>query len=116
MGYEVKQIETDSDGNWMAGGQPSKFISILGMMYWCVDTMTTVGYGDYYPEGTGKIADCIAILIGLLVIVPAIIIGGNFDELTISKSFPNADLATKKMFPYVYHELLYEIKDLFCKK
>ena len=64
--------------------QPDKFSSIPETMWWGVITLTTVGYGDYYPvTGMGKfIAAVIAILgIGMFAL-PAGILGAGFvDEL-----------------------------------
>jgi len=64
--------------------QPDKFSSIPETMWWGVITLTTVGYGDYYPvTGIGKfIAAFIAVLgIGMFAL-PAGILGAGFvDEL-----------------------------------
>ena len=64
--------------------QPEKFSSIPQTMWWGVITLTTVGYGDYYPvTGAGKfIAACIAVLgIGMFAL-PAGLLGAGFvDEL-----------------------------------
>ena len=64
--------------------QPDKFSSIPQTMWWGVITLTTVGYGDYYPvTAMGKmIAACIAVLgIGMFAL-PAGILGAGFvDEL-----------------------------------
>jgi len=60
----------------------SPFFSIPNAMWWCVVTMTTVGYGDMSPIYTG--GRCIGILTmfsGLLVIaLPVIIIGKDFEN------------------------------------
>lgn len=76
--------------------QPEKFSSIPQTMWWGVITLTTVGYGDYYPvTGAGKfIAACIAVLgIGMFAL-PAGLLGAGFvDELqgreSGKKSCPN---------------------------
>lgn len=79
--YEMEGIEMNEDGDWVAGGEPTLFISIPAAMYWCVVTMTTVGYGDYYPtQVPAQIIGVATMLTGLLVIaLPVIIIGGHFD-------------------------------------
>ncbi len=64
--------------------QPDRFGSIPEAMYWSVITLTTVGYGDFFPVTTlGRIlASLIAVLgIGLFAL-PAGILGSGFvDEL-----------------------------------
>jgi hypothetical protein len=72
------------DGNWInMAGDPTKFNSIPMAAYWCIVTMTTVGYGDQYPISIpGKIVGCITMFTGLLVIaLPVIIVGGNFEQV-----------------------------------
>lgn len=63
-------------------GVPSKFTSILSAAWWCIVTMTTVGYGDMYPKSPWGMAIAIlAMFIGLFVIaLPVIIVGGKFEE------------------------------------
>merc|ERR1711972_1076493 len=63
-------------------GEPSPFISIPAGFWWCVVTMTTVGYGDMYPiETWGMIVGTIAMFIGLFVIaLPVIVIGTHFED------------------------------------
>ena len=58
---------------------PTATLSLTGY-WWVAVTMTTVGYGDYYP--TSMLGHLIAILVmsfGLiLTALPVAIIGGNF--------------------------------------
>lgn len=63
-------------------GVPSKFTSILSAAWWCIVTMTTVGYGDMYPKSPWGMAIAIlAMFIGLFVIaLPVIIVGGKFED------------------------------------
>jgi len=79
--YEMEGDGENEDGVWVAGDTPTLFISIPAAMYWCVVTMTTVGYGDYYPtQVPAQIVGVATMLTGLLVIaLPVIIIGGHFD-------------------------------------
>jgi len=60
----------------------SPFCSIPNAMWWCVVTMTTVGYGDMYPiEVSGQLIGIFTMFSGLLVIaLPVIIIGKDFDN------------------------------------
>jgi voltage-gated potassium channel len=63
--------------------QPDKFSSIPATMWWCVTTLTTVGYGDVYPVTIiGKILTaCIAILgIGMFALPAGILASGFSDE------------------------------------
>ena len=54
-------------------------VSVLGY-WWVVVTMTTVGYGDYYPKnGVGYIAAAGVMMLGLMITaLPIAIIGTNF--------------------------------------
>ena len=70
--------------------QPENFSSIPSTMWWGVITLTTVGYGDYYPvTGLGK---CIAAIIAILGIgmfaLPAGILGAGFVEQLQDKNKP----------------------------
>jgi len=64
-------------------GQSNGFTSIPYAMWWCVVTITTVGYGDMYPVSVaGKIIGCITTFTGLVVMaIFVIIIGGNFEKI-----------------------------------
>jgi len=64
-------------------GHPTDFTSIPEAAYWCVVTMTTVGYGDQYPVTVaGQIIGCFTMFTGLFVIaLPVIIIGENFGHV-----------------------------------
>lgn len=62
--------------------QPEKFGSIVRAMWWGVATLTTVGYGDVYPQTVvGKIAAGLFAVIGVgTVALPSGIIAGAFIE------------------------------------
>jgi voltage-gated potassium channel len=63
--------------------QPEKFSSIPESIYWSIITLTTIGYGDFYPITLiGKICTCfIAVMgIGLLALPTAIIVSGFFEK------------------------------------
>jgi len=66
--------EKDRDG--------SPFVSIPTTFWWAVVTMTTVGYGDMYPEGVpGRMVATIAMISGVLVLaLPLSVIGSNFSD------------------------------------
>jgi voltage-gated potassium channel len=64
--------------------QPEVFSSIPAAMWWGVETLTTVGYGDMYPmTGLGKVlGGAIAILgIGMFAMPAGIIAAGFAEEL-----------------------------------
>ena len=62
------------------GGTP--FDSIGTAMYWCMATMTTVGYGDLYPvTPPGQIVGMVAALLGIVILsLPITVIGATFSE------------------------------------
>lgn len=83
-GELVDDPTNEYDGQWVRyDGNPTHFVSIPAAAYWCIVTMTTVGYGDQYPITVpGKIVGCITMFTGLLVIaLPVIIVGGNFEQV-----------------------------------
>ena len=61
--------------------QKQKFSSIPATMWWCIVTMTTVGYGDMYPTtGIGKIIAVPTMLAGILIFaLPITVIGSNYE-------------------------------------
>lgn len=63
-------------------GQPTPFTSIPQTMWWCMQTITTVGYGDLAPiENWGQVFGFITMITGVIVIaLVVIIIGGNFER------------------------------------
>ena len=60
---------------------PSVFISIPHTAYWCLVTMTTVGYGDVYPKTTlGKIIGLVTMFAGIILLaIPISVFGANFN-------------------------------------
>jgi voltage-gated potassium channel len=79
--------------------QPDVFQNAFSGLWWCVATLTTVGYGDIYPiTAAGKVLSAIIALLGIgLVAVPTGIISAGFVEGTNSPS-PNED--SKHFCPY----------------
>ncbi|HOA74147.1 MAG TPA: ion transporter [Phycisphaerae bacterium] len=62
--------------------QPETFSSIPAVMWWGVATLTTVGYGDMYPETVlGRVIGAAVAVLGIgLFAVPAGILGSGFVE------------------------------------
>lgn len=60
----------------------SPFQSIPQSFWWCIVTLTTVGYGDAYPVTyAGQVVGSITMLLGLVMLaLPLSIIGTNFIE------------------------------------
>ena len=62
--------------------QPDKFSSIPVSMYWAVITLTTIGYGDYYPiTPLGKLLTMFLAVAGLgMIALPAGILANGFSQ------------------------------------
>lgn len=62
--------------------QPDKFPNIPATMWWAVETLTTVGYGDIYPiTPLGKLLAMIIAILGIgMFALPTGILGASFVE------------------------------------
>lgn len=71
-------------------GQPgTTFTSIPQAMWWSVETITTIGYGDMVPtSATGKVIGALVGLLGICAVAlpVGIVTGGFFEEIGRSKS------------------------------
>ena len=74
--FAEKKCPSDDDGC------VDDFESIPATFYWCIITMTTVGYGEVFPKTSiGKVVACMAFLCGILLLaVPISVISANFQS------------------------------------
>ncbi|MFZ5719511.1 MAG: potassium channel family protein [Pseudomonadota bacterium] len=63
-------------------GQPEKFGSIPRALWWSVVTLTTIGYGDVYPEtALGRVLAGITAMLGIgLIAIPTGILAAAFSD------------------------------------
>ena len=69
--------------------QPEAFGSIPAAVWWALETVTTVGYGDVIPKTLpGRIIGGLTMMTGILMIaLPVAIIGSSFTEVVRQRSF-----------------------------
>ncbi len=67
--------------------QPEAFGSILDSMWWAVVTLTTVGYGDVYPETAGgKVFTALVTLVGVgLIAIPSGLLASALTEARVER-------------------------------
>lgn len=80
-------------------GKESGFTSIPTAIYYCIITMTTVGYGDISPtSGLGKLVGALCAAIGVLVLsLPIPIIAQNFENFHKNSQRMDKAEKSKKM-------------------
>jgi voltage-gated potassium channel len=79
-----------------ADAQPDKFGSIPRSMWWCIVTLTTVGYGDTYPVTVlGKFLSGLVAIAGIgLIAMPTGILAAAFSDV-VQRRRAAAELAAK---------------------
>jgi len=79
--------------------QPDKFTSIVSGMWWAIETLTTVGYGDIVPSTVqGKLLASIVATFGIgLFAIPAGILGQGFQEVLEASSPHSSRLELPKI-------------------
>jgi len=67
--------------------QPEAFGSILDSMWWAVVTLTTVGYGDVYPNTAGgKLFTALVTLVGVgLIAIPSGLLASVLTEARVER-------------------------------
>jgi len=96
--YAEKGVYDDASGSFLrSDGSESPFGSIPAAFWWCIVTMTTVGYGDTYPvELAGKCVAALAMISGILVLaLPLTIIGTNFSAVYEERKITTAMAALR---------------------
>jgi voltage-gated potassium channel len=82
--------------------QPDKYSSIPATMWWCVTTLTTVGYGDVFPIIViGKILTAFIAILGIgMFALPAGILASSFSD-----EFQKRKNKEKYIFPHCGKEI-----------
>jgi len=88
-------------------GKESPFSSIPQAMWWCIVTMTTIGYGDLAPvTPVGKsVASLLMVMSILMLALPIAVIGANFQSLW-AKEREQGRKAAQEKFLYPRFQVL----------
>lgn len=77
-------VGVDSNGCYVtADGQRSGFYSIPVCIWWCIITISTIGFGDMIPQtGIGKLLASFTAVAGVIILaVPISIVSANFRDV-----------------------------------
>ncbi len=77
--------------------QPDKFGSIPDAMWWAIVSLTTIGYGDVYPETTGgKIFTALVALVGVgLIAIPSGLLASVLTEARVEEELQDKENGEK---------------------
>eukprot|EP00760_Papus_ankaliazontas_P032636 PhM_4_TR5916/c0_g1_i1/m.61887/K04886/KCNB2; potassium voltage-gated channel Shab-related subfamily B member 2 len=96
---ETQNASFDEDAReWVnKDGSVSSFQSIAGTMWWCIATITTVGYGDSVPETrASQTIAALTMCVGVFVIAfPVMIFGNTFED--VCERYEKQKAAAKKL-------------------
>jgi voltage-gated potassium channel len=83
--------------------QPKNFGSIPQSLWWAVATLTTVGYGDIYPQtAIGRVCASFIMVVGIgLLALPTGLLGTAMYEQLTSKPCPHCGRETTPSLPRV---------------
>jgi voltage-gated potassium channel len=85
-----------------ADEQPAIFSSIPAAMWWAIETLTTVGYGDMVPvTALGRVLGGLVAIIGIgtLALFSGLITVGFLDQLRLRKELADAENAVADLGP-----------------
>jgi len=92
------------------------FLSIPRTFWWALVTMTTVGYGDYYPiTPLGRLVAVFASFTGIIIVaLPITVIGSNFEKQFDKQDFLEdlIDRVTNEDGTCDYHKLMVFFREL----
>lgn len=62
-----------TNGNGLTNSKNEIVVSFFDCMYFSIVTFTSLGYGDFLPNGYGKLVSCLVVFLGLIII--ALLVG-----------------------------------------
>ncbi|MBR5345417.1 MAG: ion transporter [Clostridia bacterium] len=86
--------------------QPEKFPNVIRSLWWAINALTTVGYGDIYPiTPVGRFFASIISLVGIgIIAIPTGIIAAGFTSV-INEKFDETKEDEKRFCPFCGHKL-----------
>jgi len=115
--YSLEKGQQNKDGLYIrSDGSETSIPNIAVAIYWCIVTISSVGYGDMYPiEIGGQIWTGFSMISGVLLIsLSIIIVGGEFTKLDQEKLERSARVDHYDIYDY-FQELNRTINEV-CEK